>query len=605
MSEWREINMASDLVPTETSLLHSRIRELEESLEEVRSELDAIRRGDIDAVMVTSRSDNYDLHTLQSVDHPYQTLIEHIQEGAITLTDDGTILYGNERLAGMIGVSKKVLLGQKLQKFLSRSDSVAFMQMLSGAKWTSIRGEITLRPVAGGVVPVYISLNFLRKKDDETLVCGVLTDITEHKEHLRKITEANTALVRATGDLARARDLAEQANGAKTRFLASMTHELRTPLNGVLGYAQLLRLGGDLNAKQLAQVNAMMAAGAHLLNMINNVLTLSEIEAEHVELRPAEVDLKSIASECLGLVRPAAVARSLALDLAISAEVPLHVVVDATRLRQILSNLLSNAVKYTARGSVEVRIGLASGGEMLRVEVADTGPGIPVEDRPRLFHDFERMGGADTSRVEGAGLGLALSGRLAAIMGGELGYADNPGGGSVFCLKLPLVTDGRAARSPILALAASDVARETASTRAQRVLIVDDTEMNREIAGAFLQAVGREITYAGGGVEAVDLVTNFDFDVVLMDVRMPVVDGLEATSRIRALGGVRGCVPIIALTAQTFAEQIEACRQAGMNDYVAKPFTLPSLLDAMERGIASVRAQATVRRGDLIANTDG
>jgi CheY-like chemotaxis protein len=232
-------------------------------------------------------------------------------------------------------------------------------------------------------------------------------------------------------------------------------------------------------------------------------------------------------------------------------------------------------VKFTPEGSVEIRL-RAAAGEGLRVEVADTGPGIPAERRDRLFQDFERM---EASAVEGAGLGLAISARLAAAMGGRVGYEDNPGGGSLFWLELPLGFSSTATAS------APAPASEHSSEHADRlrVLVVDDMAMNRDIFSAFLEEAGHDVVCAVDGAEAVEAVSTEDFDVVLMDVRMPGVDGLEATRRIRALSGRRGQLPIIAVTAQAFAEQVTECRKAGMDAHLGKPFAYSALLDVIAR----------------------
>ncbi len=424
----------------------------------------------------------------------------------------------------------------------------------------------------------------------------VFHDVTQQRlQAERDVREAelrvaNAELNRLARHFAEARNIAEQASRAKTRFLASMSHELRTPLNGILGYAQLLRMDGGLNASQAERVDAMLGAGTHLLEMISCVLDLSEIESGGADMQTAAVDLRSVAEAALTIVRPAAEAKQMALRLSVAPGVPARVMTDPARLRQILLNLLGNAVKFTAQGSVELRLRTVPGEvARLRFEVADTGPGIRQEQQHLLFGEFERLDAADGT-VEGSGLGLSLSRRLAALMGGALGHADNPGGGSVFWLELPLVS---ATEAPPAPARATDFAHAEAPPSARaagpapRILVVDDVAMNRDIASAFIRSAGYELVCADSGEAAVAAAAGADFAAVLMDVRMPGMDGLEATRRIRALGGARGEVPIVALTAQVFTEQVEACRAAGMDTHLAKPFTLDTLLGAIERGVAA------------------
>ena len=417
---------------------------------------------------------------------------------------------------------------------------------------------------------------------------GANWDVTrQHEAEARELAAAaatNANLNRLSRHLAKARDRAEQASQAKSRFLAGMSHELRTPLNGILGYAQLLHLEGGLNPLQHSRVDAMLQAGKHLLQMITRVLDLSEIEAEHVALQAAPLDVRALAEACLDCVRPAAQAKGLALSVVAPPGLPCEVTADATRLRQILLNLLGNAAKFTTRGGIALRLRPGAEGAALRIEVADTGAGVPAEQRARLFQDFGRLDTEATRTAEGAGLGLALSARLAGLMGGRLGHEDNPGGGSVFWLELPSPAPAR----PALAAAeAPDAAPPLAPARPLRVLVVDDVAMNRDIAGSFLRAAGHEARYADSGAAAVAAVAAEAFDVVLMDVRMPGMDGLQATRRIRALDGGRGEVPIVALTAQAFTDQIEACRAAGMDSHLAKPFEMDALLAAVSRAAVS------------------
>ncbi len=403
-----------------------------------------------------------------------------------------------------------------------------------------------------------------------------------------ELREANAKLEDLASDLTRALESAEQASRAKSRFLAGMSHELRTPLNGLLGYARLLRLDGNLTEMQDHRVDAMLSAGAHLLDMINRVLNLSEIESDRFAVKAARIDVRATAMECLDIVRPTAAIKGLTLTLHADPDMPTELITDATRLRQVLLNLLGNAVKFTKAGSVEMRLSLGRGeaarseSGSLRVEVVDTGPGIKQAERAYLFEEFERLQAAVAGAVEGSGLGLALSMRLAKILGGTIGHEDNPQGGSIFWLELP----GMSAESlpaepapPMIEVLSEAAPR--ASQRRLRVLVVDDIKMNLEIAGAFLTAAGHIVSFADGGAGAVALAAEQDFDVIVMDVRMPEIDGLEATRHIRAMPPPRGLVPIVAMTAQAFAEQVVECQLAGMNGHVTKPFAPEVLCEAV------------------------
>jgi len=419
------------------------------------------------------------------------------------------------------------------------------------------------------------------------LIAHLLRQQERYRAKESELGMVNAELERLVRDLETTRDQAEASSQAKSRFLANMSHELRTPLHGILGYAQLLHLEGHLNGVQDARVDAMLAAGEHLLQMINKVLDLSQIETGGLQVKSAEFDLHRVASNCVDVIRPGCLAKAVKIALIISPDVPRLIVADVTRLQQIILNLMGNAAKFTARGSVELRLRTVHGDgaasdRMLRIEVADTGPGIPPDQRQRLFKEFERLGAAITDRIEGAGLGLAISVRFAAVMGGRIGHEDNPGGGSVFWLEVPLVP-GLAER-PIQEDPANTAAQDhPASDRRLRVLVVDDVAMNRDIARAFLRSVGHDVVCAEGGAEAVEAVVAGEFDVVLMDVRMPEVDGLEATRRIRALPGKPSRVPIVALTAQALNDHVDGYQKAGMDAYLVKPFAPETLVAAAEK----------------------
>jgi signal transduction histidine kinase len=408
---------------------------------------------------------------------------------------------------------------------------------------------------------------------------------------LRDLTASNLALeqevaTRKSGEaeLRAAKDAAELGSQAKTRFVAMVTHELRTPLNGILGYAQLLRIEGGLSSRQDAHVRAMMQAGQHLLEMIERVLDFASIETERMELHPAEVSVRNLAEGCIAFVSPMATERALSLRVAYSHDAPHQIVADPARLRQVLLNLLGNAVKYTDAGGVELRLlaGTTPGG--LRVEIADTGRGIDEASRDRLFQEFERLDAATS--VEGTGLGLAIAARIVRLMGGMINYVPNPNGGSVFWFELPTGDLGSPAQpSPPM---------DVSPPSGRRVLLVDDIKINRDIIGSFLNAAGHTVTLTDSGREAVRLAAEQQFDLILMDVRMPEMDGLEATRRIHALPDCHGQVPILALTAYTLPDQLAQCRDAGMDGHVPKPVDYETLIHAIDDAIARHASRRSV-----------
>jgi PAS domain S-box-containing protein len=534
-----------------------------------------------------------------------EIIIEAAPNGMMIVDEAGFITLANSQVERIFDYPRGTLVGKPLEILVPEEFRVGHDALRSAfTAGRSDRGmapdrHFTGRKRDGSPVTIEIMLNPVTTPRGRIVVAS-LVDVTERaslaaqrqeresRERL-SIEAANARLEILSQDLSEARNRAERATRAKSRFLAGMSHELRTPLNGILGYAHLLQIEGGLNPAQGARVDAMLGAGKHLLEMITCVLDLSEIEAEHVELRPVELDMRVIMAACLDLVRPMTEAKGLALQFAMAPGVAPELLADPTRLRQILLNLLGNAAKFTRQGEVALRLGRSADGSLLRIEVADTGPGISPEERQRLFQDFERVGTETTNTSEGAGLGLALSARLATLMGGSLGYDDNPGGGSIFWLELPLNVVAASPPATAPRAEAPGAAMAPAPARRLHVLVVDDVLMNRDVASSFLRAAGHTADCAEGGAEAVAAVAGADFDVVLMDVRMPGVDGLEATRRIRALEGARGQVPIVALTAQAFADQVAACHAAGMDSHLPKPFDPGSLIAVVERAVVTGR----------------
>ena len=398
---------------------------------------------------------------------------------------------------------------------------------------------------------------------------GIRTDITEIK--------------RTIDDLAAARDAAAAAGEAKSQFLARMSHELRTPLNSILGFAQVLLNDPRIIADQREQLQTLHDAARHLLDLVNGLLDLSKIAAGRLEMRPAPAELRPLLERCATLMGPEVVSKGQRFEMDIDRRTPAAVMVDSMRLRQLLMNLLSNAVKFTpAGGQIALRCMPSAEGPGIRIEVCDTGPGVPAEQQHLLFQDFVQLAAPTASTNDpgnGTGLGLAIASQLTLLMGGRIGCDSPPEGGALFWVELPLPTaelpwpPARLNAAPQRALALP-VAREASL----RVLVADDVAANRLVARAMLTSANHHVTLVEDGAAALTAVEAEVFDLVLMDLQMPVMDGLEATRRIRMLPPPHNQIPIVAVTASVLPEQVEACRSAGMDAHLSKPIDRESLL---------------------------
>ena len=481
----------------------------------------------------------------QSYREMYDLSAEFIQEGARfeDIIREGARRGQYPQLKGDIDSFIRELQEQR------RSGGMIVERLLPGGRWILI----TERPMPdGGTV-------------------GIRTDIT--------------ALKAAMTQLAAARDEAEKATVARGMFLARMSHELRTPLNAVLGYAQVLLQDLRIVDESRDRLRLMHDAAAHLRDVVNTLLDLTKAEAGKLELRPAPTPLRPLAEACIALVMPEVERKHIAVALDAEASLPTTVSVDAMRLRQVLLNLLSNAVKFSPQGGrVVLRLRATSRPQVVRFEVEDSGPGIPAEQRERLFRDFGQLQAGADSGV-GTGLGLAISAQLVAAMGGQIGIGDGAGPGAMFWAEVPLPAIAEAPKPrlvlPMLVPAADPKPAPPETEQPLRLLVVDDIAVNRTLARVMLEQAGHQVTLASDGGEAVAAVQAHSFDAVLMDVQMPVMDGLEAARRIRQLPGEARHVPIIALTASAMTDQVEACRAAGMDAHLAKPINRAEMLAAV------------------------
>jgi signal transduction histidine kinase/ActR/RegA family two-component response regulator len=372
-----------------------------------------------------------------------------------------------------------------------------------------------------------------------------------------------------------AQGAAEAATRAKSDFLASVSHEIRTPMNGVVGVMNLLKRE-PLSDEGRDLLEEAIGCAAMLSQLINDVLDFSKIEAGKLELAPTPADPAAIARSVVNLIRPQALAKGLSLDLTLAPDLG-WVSLDEVRLRQILFNLVGNAVKFTESGGVEVRVRAAGGrrAPALRVEVEDTGIGVPQDARERLFDRFQQADAGSARRFGGAGLGLAISRQLARMMGGDLDYRSCEGQGSTFWFEV--------AAPPAQAPKAAIVDKGGAPLAGLRVLVVDDNRVNRLVGVKALEALGAEASAVESGAEAIEAVATQIFDLVLMDISMPGMDGLEATRRLRALGERTAALPVVALTADVMRHPRSEYVAAGMNGLLPKPFSPADLLAELVR----------------------
>ena len=412
------------------------------------------------------------------------------------------------------------------------------------------------------------------------------------------IRKTQQRLREQNADLESATRRAIQSDRLKSEFLANMSHEIRTPLNGVIGMTSLL-LNAPLGPDQKHQVETIRASGEALLDVINDVLDLSKAESGVIELENDLFDLRACLADSLSIVAGTARAKGLSLSLSFDEAVPAMLRGDQARVRQIAVNLLGNAVKFTDVGRIDVRVSVVPEGvsRRLRVSVEDTGPGIPQQEVGRHFKPFMQLDSSSTRRFGGTGLGLVISRRLALLMDGDVSYSPRAGGGSVFefhVLLGPGADSSRLADSPPGAPTPLRSAGPVGPTQqALRVLVVDDNAVNRRVASMMLRTLGHEAELVSDGIEAMEALERKPYDLILMDVQMPHLDGIEATRRIRRRfdGRADGSPWILGVSAHALSTDRSVCLDAGMNDYLTKPFQLEDLEAATRRAAAGIRAR--------------
>jgi PAS domain S-box-containing protein len=517
-----------------------------------------------------------------------QTVINSIPDFIAYKNVDGVYLGCNDAYTGMFGLSADQVVGRKLGDLFpsSRADAMRARDDEVLALQEKRVDEDCMTFADGSRVPMEVVRTPLRGPDGQL---GGLLAIGRNVTHREQVAQ----------EIIRARELAEQAARAKTEFLANMSHEIRTPMTGVLGMIDILA-GEELTPVQLGYVELMRTSGRHLLNVINDILDFSRVETGKLELEHIDYAVPELRGRLQSLTQHLAVERGVALQFHFDSALPEVLQGDPTRLTQVLLNLVTNAIKFTERGAVTVRARrapTAETGTRLLFEVSDTGVGIPADVLSQLFEPFVQADSSTARKHGGSGLGLAICKRLVEAMGGVIGASSEPGAGSCFFFDIPLVPGSAQALQP--------EANRVAPPLPRRILIAEDLEINRNILQAGLRKDGHELVFASNGEEAIRLVRDGVFDLVLMDVQMPVMDGVEATRRIRAMGGAASRLPIVGLTANVMARERDLYLRAGMDECLNKPIDWRELSAVISRrallpGAGSMlvdsRALAALRR---------
>jgi len=411
------------------------------------------------------------------------------------------------------------------------------------------------------------------------LLVGVTAGLLYLVMRLRRLTGVLTALRLASADAERRRRTAEAANAAKSNFLAVISHEIRTPMNAVVAAVKLLRRT-RLDDDQKAHLCMLTEAGDGLLALLDDVLDLSKIEAGKMTVERVPVDLAEVLAGLQTLFWPQAQPKGLTIRTAIDADIAPEVMSDPLRLRQILVNLVSNAVKFADAGVIRIRVRMSDvEPARLVVEVEDEGMGIAAGDLDRIFQTYEQGGAATSRHHGGSGMGLAISRRLARLMGGDLTVRSIEGEGSCFTLSLPYEAI-RPSTSVAIPVPAGEPVKAPKAAPVH-VLIVDDYEINRRIVSLFIEPLGWAWTMAESGAEAVELCQTRVFDVIVMDMQMPVMDGLAATRAIRAGRGVNQATPIVALSANAMDHHRQAWAEIGVDDFLTKPVDPEALITTL------------------------